>query len=79
MKKLIAILCLLVLAGCSDAYASINNAKETVFTVGSTTVTRGDLYNYMKAQDGGYTAVNTAMENILNANVEVTEDMNKSV
>ena len=79
MKKLIALLCLLVLAGCSDAYASINNAKETVFTVGSTTVTRCDLYNYMKAQDGGYTAVNTAMENILNANVEVTEEMKTSV
>ena len=79
MKKLIALLCLLVLAGCSDAYASINNANETVFKVGTTTVTRGDLYNYMKAADGGYTAINMSMENVLNANVEVTEDMKTSV
>ena len=79
MKKLIALLCLLVLAGCSDAYASINNANETVFKVGTTTVTRGDLYNYMKAQDGGYTAINMSMENVLNANVEVTEDMKTTV
>ena len=79
MKKLIALLCLLVLAGCSDAYASINNANEAVFKVGTTTVTRGDLYNYMKAQDGGYTAINMSMENVLNANVEVTEDMKNSV
>ena len=75
MKKMIALLlACLVLAGCSDAYASINNANETVFSVAGTTMTRGDLYNYMQAQDGGYTAVNMAMENILNAKIEVTEE-----
>ncbi|MBQ7890307.1 MAG: peptidyl-prolyl cis-trans isomerase [Erysipelotrichaceae bacterium] len=80
MKKMIALLlACLVLAGCSDAYASINNANETVFSVAGTTMTRGDLYNYMQAQDGGYTAVNMAMENILNAKIEVTEEMNESV
>lgn len=80
MKKMIAcLLAVLVLAGCSDAYASISNSKETVFSVAGTTFTRGELYSYMQAQDGGYTAINTAMENILNARVEVTEEMNTNV
>ena len=79
MKKLIALLCLLVLAGCSDAYASIKNPNESVFKVGTTTITRGELYNYMHAQDGGYTAINVAMENILNAKVEVTEEMKANI
>lgn len=76
MKKLIAAaLCLLVMAGCSDAYASVTNKNETIFKLGNTTVTRGQLYSYMQAQDGGYTAINTAMENILNAKVEITDEM----
>ena len=76
MKKLMAaLLCVLMLAGCSDAYAAVSNKNETVFKVGNTTVTRGELYSYMQAQDGGYTAINTAMETILNAKVAVTEEM----
>ena len=76
MKKLMAAaLCLLMMAGCSDAYASVTNKNETIFKVGNTTVTRGQLYSYMQAQDGGYTAINTAMESILNAKVEITEEM----
>ena len=79
MKKLIALLCLLVLAGCSDAYASVKNPNEVVFKIGTSTMTRGELYSYMQAQDAGYTAINMAMENILNAKVEVTEEMKTNV
>ena len=80
MKKLLAaLLALVVLAGCSDAYATVSNGNEKVFSVAGTTLTRKELYSYMQAQDGGYSAISMAMENILNARVEVTEEMTSNV
>lgn len=55
MKKLVLLaLGALLLAGCSDARASLKDPKTAVFSVGNQTLTKGDMYNFMLARDAGY-------------------------
>ena len=76
MKKLMcAGLALLMLAGCKDATAALANSKETLMTIGDTTVTKGDLYNMMFASVGANTANTDVMNRIAAQEIEVTEEM----
>lgn len=76
MKKLIgAGLAILLLAGCQDATAKLANSSEAVMTVGSTTVTKGELYDMLVASVGANTVNTDAMNLISEQEIEVTDDM----
>ncbi|MCI5773237.1 MAG: hypothetical protein MR210_01625 [Erysipelotrichaceae bacterium] len=76
-KKLVALmLSAVVLAGCTDGHAAISNANEKVFSVGNTTVTKGDVYSSMFNSVGTYTVISDVTQSILNANVPVTDEIN---
>ena len=79
MKKLMcAGLALLMLAGCKDATAALANSKETLMTVGDTTITKGELYNMMFASVGANTA-NTDVMNRLHGLSVTFADSNSPV
>ena len=71
-------LSLLMLTGCSGAKASISTSSETLFTVGSTTVTQGDEYNLLKTANGGSMTLELAQHAIYDKIVPATEDMEKA-
>ena len=54
MKKLAMLLCcaamLTTLAGCKDAVANISNSSEVLIQVGSTKITKGDIYDSLKKE-----------------------------
>ncbi|MBR0474927.1 MAG: hypothetical protein IJJ19_07980 [Erysipelotrichaceae bacterium] len=80
MKKLvkIALLSLVtvaLLAGCTDATATVSDKNKTIIKVGNTTVTKGDIYNEMMKDDAGNTIVNLAMKQIANDEIETTADI----
>ena len=80
MKKLMcAGLALLMLAGCKDATAALANSKETLMTVGDTTITKGELYNMMFASVGANTANTDVMNRIAAQEIEVTEEMKEAI
>ncbi|MBR4456483.1 MAG: hypothetical protein IKS32_09700 [Solobacterium sp.] len=74
-KLLAAGLVLMALAGCKDAKASLTGAAEPVLTVGSKTVSKGDLYSAMFSASAAASAYNDAMKVITDAEVEVTDEM----
>ena len=63
----------LLLAGCSDASAKISNAKEVLFTIGDTKVTKGDMYDRMLADDAGATVIQKALSAVVAKEVETTD------
>ena len=80
MKKLVKIALLsfitvALLAGCKDATATVSNPKETIIKIGSTTITKGDIYKAMMQDDSANTVVNLALKQIANAEVETTADI----
>lgn len=76
MKKLVLLaLGALLLAGCSDARASLKDPKTAVFSVGNQTLTKGDMYNFMLARDAGYFTINEAKKVIFEKEVPVTDEM----
>lgn len=76
MKKLILLaLSALLLAGCSDARASIKNGKETIFSVGDQSLTKGEMYNFMLARDAAYYTISEAKKIIFEKEVPVTDEM----
>ena len=82
MKKLvkIALLSLVtvaLLAGCTDATATVSDKNKVILKVGNTTVTKGELYDEMMKDDAGNTIVNLAMKQIANDEVETTDDIQK--
>ena len=68
----------LLLAACKDAKAKLPGSQETVMTVGSTAVTKGDLYNIMFLSSGASEAANDSMKVICDAEVEVTDEMKEN-
>lgn len=69
---------LLVLAGCSDASASIKDKSETVMTVGNTTVTKGDVYDMLVLSIGADEVYNDAFRYISENEIEVTDEMKEN-
>ncbi len=82
MKKLTAILAsgfvLVSLAGCSDAKAKLANSSDVVMTIGSTKVTKGQIYETMFNSAAESTAINDAKNAIAAKEIEVTDDMKSS-
>ena len=74
-KLLAASLALMTLAGCKDATASLSNANETVMTVGSKTVTKGDMYHSLFSSVAASTSYTDVMKYITDQEVEVTDEM----
>ncbi len=64
-----------VLAGCTDATAKLPDSSTPLFSVGSKTVTKGDVYAAMAGSNGASQAVNDVNRLIAQAEVELTDEM----
>lgn len=82
MKKLCA-LCvvamLFTLTGCKDATANISDPSDALLTIGSTKVTKGDIYNQMKTVGGSAAVLQAAQEKLYAIEeITITDAMKKS-
>ena len=68
----------LLLAGCSDASAKLKSANDVVMTVGSATITKGEIYNAMAVSSGGSQIASDAKNAIAKAEIEVTDEIKES-
>lgn len=76
MKKLILIACcLLMLTGCSDAYAKLSNPKEVIMSIDSTNITKEQIYKLLMAQDSAFEIINYSKQIILDKEVPLTDEM----
>lgn len=66
------------LAGCTDAQAKLKDSSTALFSVGSKTVTKGDLFSKMVADSGASQVTSDATKVISEKEIEVTDDMQKS-
>jgi foldase protein PrsA len=73
-----ALLACSCLTGCTDAQAKLNDSSTALFSVGSKTVTKGDLYSKMNKTSGASVVTNNATKTISAAEIEVTDDMQES-
>ena len=64
-----------VLAGCTDAVAKLPDSSTVLFSVGSKTVTKGDVYAVMAGSNGAAQAVNDVNRIIAQKEIELTEEM----
>lgn len=79
MNKVFASALLVTLmAGCTDASAKLKDNTSTLFTIGKTTVTKGQVYEMMRGSSGGSTAVNNSNRYIADKEIEVTDEMKES-
>ncbi len=65
-------------SGCADATAKLSDSSTVLMSVGSTNITKGDLYSLMNATAGASTAVTDATRTISEQEVEITDDMKSS-
>ncbi len=81
MKKLLLIIAsaLLLLTGCQDAHATVNNPNEEIVKVGNTSITKGEVYSSLLANYGAYYTVSDATEKVVDAEVETTDELNTKV
>lgn len=79
MKKqlLCAMSLALVLSGCSQAFTTIQSGEEEIMTIGKTTYTRGDEYNYQKKSNGPTNVVQLALTEIYEKEVGLDDAMKK--
>ncbi len=77
-KILCAGLSILMLAGCKDATASLKDSSAAIMTVGSKTVTKGDVYNTLFYSIGSNTVQTNVMSTIAEQEIELTDDMKES-
>jgi len=82
MKKakyvLASVMLLSVLSGCKDASAKLKDSGTALFSVGSKTVTKGDVYSVMNSMDGASGAVSSATKYISSKEIEVTDEMKQN-
>lgn len=79
MKKILLSLCaLLLVAGCSDAHAKLNDGKTVLLTVGDQAITKSEVYNTMVENGSGYVAISKATEIILDKEVPLTDEITAS-
>lgn len=75
-KKLFPVLIAsLLLVGCGDKTTSISNQSQALIKIGSQTVTNGEVYQALIAQDATETVKSMATQLILNKEVEITDEM----
>lgn len=76
MRKLLILLSLtLLLTACSDAVAKITNPNGAVAQIGDTTITRGQLFEFMSNSDTSTIVINMAKNIIREARVGVTQEV----
>lgn len=79
MKKtnllLASLLLVTPLAGCSDASAKLKDGSTVLFKIGSTKVTKQDLFGLMNSTAGASTVISNATKIICENEIEVTDDM----
>lgn len=75
-KILVLLLSLLVLAGCSDGHAMVSDPNEKIFSVGDTTVTKGDIYSSLVNNIGSYVVVSEVNRAVLDIYVPVDDEIN---
>lgn len=75
LKAVISVLALCTLTGCTDAVAKLPGSSETLFSVGSKSVTKGDVYTMLKSSSGAVTAITNANKVISREEIEVTDEM----
>jgi len=76
MKKLLSLLILaLFLSGCGNKVTSISNPNDALIKIGSTSVTTGQVYTSLLAQDPAAAVKLMATQIILNKEVEMTAEM----
>lgn len=73
-----ALLAVSPLAGCTDAQAKLKDSSTALFSVGSKTVTKGDLFSKMVADSGASQVTSDAMKVISSKEIEITDDMQSS-
>lgn len=73
-----ALLALTPLAGCTDAQAKLKDSSTALFSVGSKTVTKGELFSKMVSTSGASQVTSDATKIISSKEIEVTDDMQES-
>ncbi|MBB5184770.1 foldase protein PrsA [Faecalicoccus acidiformans] len=77
VKGLLVIGCTcMLIGGCSNS-ATINNASDVLFTVGETTVTRGDEYDLVKNANGSTLTIELVRQAIMDEEIGRTEEIQK--
>ena len=66
------------LSGCTDAVAKLKDSNTVLVTVGSKTITKGDVYTILNTTYGASTAITNANNIIAGAEVEATDEMRKT-
>ena len=81
MKKiLLTTLSLLMFTGCvSEGKTTINNKDEVVYELNDRTLTKGEIYNLMLAQNGYMAILEEAQNFILEKEVVLTEEDHKEI
>lgn len=81
MKKILLIIAsaLLLLTGCQDAHATVNNPNEELVKVGDTSITKGEIYTNLLVNFGSYYVVADITEKVVNAEIETTDEIEKEV
>ena len=77
MKKILLIIAsaLLLLTGCSDAHAKVNNPTEEIIKIGNKSITKEEVYNNLLTNYGSYFTITDATDKILDAEIEITDEM----
>ena len=77
MKKQLLVFASLafVLSGCSQAHTTIQNGSEALFTIGDTTYTKADEYNFQKKANGSTGIIQLALQTIYENEVGLTDEM----
>lgn len=65
----------LMLGGCGNATANISHGSDVIGTIGSTSITDGDIYGSLKSSSGYSYALTMIREQIFAREIEVTDEM----
>jgi foldase protein PrsA len=78
MKKILYLLILMMLlTGCSDAYAKLSSPNEDVFSVGDTSFSKSEVFNLMINQDPATLVIQMAKQKILEKEMPVSDEVTK--
>ena len=65
----------LMLGGCGNATANISHGSDVIGTIGSTSITDGDIYGSLKSSSGYSYALTMIREQLFAREIEVTDEM----
>lgn len=64
-----------LLAGCADASAKVSNPNEALITTDDFKVTKEEVYELLRSQDGSETAMNMILKSIVDKEIETTDEI----